>query len=143
MGEELDPALEPVLLKKTFKQGGNVVMKGYLNRPDANAETLRPDGFLRTGDVARCDEAIVMDLRSLALREGMALPCDDMDLWKLAPINDILDNAACTSCNSGSAHAVCCSSGLVSKIPSQWRAVEILSIYKPSLGISLSVDMDF
>ena len=35
------------------------------------------------------DEAIVMDWRSLALREGMALPCDDMDLWKLAPINDI------------------------------------------------------
>ena len=31
-----------------------------------------------------------MLLRSLALREGMALPCDDMDLWKLAPINDIL-----------------------------------------------------
>ena len=40
--------------------------------------------------MARCDdEAIVMDWRSLALREGMALPCDDMDLWKLAPINDI------------------------------------------------------
>ena len=73
-----------------------------------------------------------MLLRSLALRdEAMAL-CDAavlMLLWKLAPINDILDNAACTSCNSGSAHAVCCSSGLVSKIPSQWRAVEILSIY--------------
>ena len=39
--------------------------------------------------VALRDEAIVMDWRSLALREGMALPCDDMDLWKLAPINDI------------------------------------------------------
>ena len=25
--EALDPALEPVLLKKTFKQGGNIVMK--------------------------------------------------------------------------------------------------------------------
>ena len=59
-----------------------------------------------------------MLLRSLALRdEAMAL-CDAavlMLLWKLAPINDILDNAVCTSCNSGYAHAVCCSSsGLVS-----------------------------
>ena len=25
--ESLDPALEPVLLKQTFKQGGNLVMK--------------------------------------------------------------------------------------------------------------------
>ena len=54
-----------------------------------------------------------MLLRSLALRdEAMAL-CDAavlMLLWKLAPINDIFsDNAACTSCNSGHAHAVCCS----------------------------------
>ena len=59
-----------------------------------------------------------MLLRSLALRdEAMALcdPAVDMVLWKLAPINDIFDNAACTSCNSGYAHAVCCSSsGLVS-----------------------------
>ena len=37
-------------------------------------------------------EAIVMDWRSLRLRDGaMALcyPAVDMDLWKLAPINDI------------------------------------------------------
>ena len=61
-----------------------------------------------------------MDWRSLALREGMALPCDDMDLWKLAPINDIStfgillllrSSAACTSCN-GHAHAACCSSSV-------------------------------
>ena len=58
-----------------------------------------------------------MLLRSLALRdEAMALcdPAVDMLLWKLAPINDILDNAVCTSCNSGYAHAVCCSLAAVS-----------------------------
>jgi hypothetical protein len=39
-------------------------------------------------------------------------PAVDMLLWKLAPINDISDNAACTGCNTG--HAVCCSLAAVS-----------------------------
>ena len=41
-----------------------------------------------------------MLLRSLALRDEAMAPCDpalDMDLWKLAPINDISIAAACTS----------------------------------------------
>ena len=60
-----------------------------------------------------------MLLRSLALRDEAIALCDEavvlMLLWKLAPINDIFsDNAACTSCNSGYAHAVCCSLAAVS-----------------------------
>ena len=31
---------------------GPQVMLGYLNRPDATAATIDPDGFLRTGDIA-------------------------------------------------------------------------------------------
>lgn len=31
-------------------------MRGYWRRPDLDAETLRPDGWLRTGDAARRDE---------------------------------------------------------------------------------------
>lgn len=35
---------------------GPNIMKGYLNRPDATAETLTADGFLKTGDLAVIDE---------------------------------------------------------------------------------------
>jgi long-chain acyl-CoA synthetase len=35
---------------------GSVVMKGYWNRPDATAETIDADGWLRSGDMAYVDE---------------------------------------------------------------------------------------
>jgi long-subunit acyl-CoA synthetase (AMP-forming) len=35
---------------------GPVVMHGYRNRPDAMAETIDPDGWLRTGDVGELDQ---------------------------------------------------------------------------------------
>ncbi|MBN3585948.1 AMP-binding protein, partial [Algoriphagus aestuarii] len=34
---------------------GHCVMKGYHNRPEANAQVMR-DGWFRTGDIARRDE---------------------------------------------------------------------------------------
>ncbi len=35
---------------------GPNVMKGYWNRPDATAEVMTPEGFMRTGDVAYMDD---------------------------------------------------------------------------------------
>jgi acyl-CoA synthetase (AMP-forming)/AMP-acid ligase II len=35
---------------------GPIVMAGYWNRPGATAETIRPDGWLRTGDAGFMDE---------------------------------------------------------------------------------------
>ncbi len=32
------------------------LMKGYLNRPEATAETVTPDGWFRTGDIGRVDD---------------------------------------------------------------------------------------
>ncbi|WP_068876742.1 MULTISPECIES: long-chain-fatty-acid--CoA ligase [unclassified Phenylobacterium] len=35
---------------------GPIIMAGYWNRPEATAETIRPDGWLRTGDAGFVDE---------------------------------------------------------------------------------------
>ena len=34
---------------------GDIVMAGYWNRPEATAETITPDGWLKTGDAGYCD----------------------------------------------------------------------------------------
>ncbi|MDA0166842.1 long-chain fatty acid--CoA ligase [Solirubrobacter ginsenosidimutans] len=53
---------------------GHNVMKGYLNRPDATAETIDADGWFYTGDIARVDAQgryfIVDRKKDLIIRGG-------------------------------------------------------------------------
>ena len=61
---------------------GTSVIKGYLNRPDATAESI-VEGWLRTGDVARIDEDgfifIVDRKKDMVLRGGENVYCAEVE----------------------------------------------------------------
>jgi long-chain acyl-CoA synthetase len=61
---------------------GAQVIRGYLNRPEATADTIR-DGWLHTGDVARIDEhgfvAIVDRAKDMLLRGGENVYCAEVE----------------------------------------------------------------
>jgi acyl-CoA synthetase (AMP-forming)/AMP-acid ligase II len=62
-------------------KGGNVI-KGYLNREEATAESIQ-DGWLRTGDIARIDEDgfvfIVDRAKDMVLRGGENIYCAEVE----------------------------------------------------------------
>jgi acyl-CoA synthetase (AMP-forming)/AMP-acid ligase II len=62
---------------------GPQVMKGYLNRPEATAETITPDGWLRTGDIgaARPDGnfSIVDRMKELIKYKGYQVPPAELE----------------------------------------------------------------
>lgn len=61
---------------------GVVIIKGYLNRPDATAEAIQ-DGWLKTGDIARIDEDgfvfIVDRAKDMVLRGGENVFCSEVE----------------------------------------------------------------
>ncbi|MBJ20840.1 MAG: AMP-dependent synthetase [Deltaproteobacteria bacterium] len=62
---------------------GAQIIKGYLNRPDATAETIEK-GWLRTGDIARLDEEefiyIVDRAKDMVLRGGENIFCAEVEM---------------------------------------------------------------
>eukprot|EP01119_Soliformovum_irregulare_P024794 TRINITY_DN8982_c3_g1_i1.p1 TRINITY_DN8982_c3_g1~~TRINITY_DN8982_c3_g1_i1.p1 ORF type:complete len:533 (-),score=165.10 TRINITY_DN8982_c3_g1_i1:36-1634(-) len=62
---------------------GPNVMKGYLNNPKATADTITPDGFLRTGDIGYADEDghfyIVDRLKELIKYKGFQVPPAELE----------------------------------------------------------------
>jgi acyl-CoA synthetase (AMP-forming)/AMP-acid ligase II len=62
---------------------GPQVMVGYLNNPEATAETLMEDGWLRTGDIARIDPEgftfIVDRLKELIKYKGYQVPPAELE----------------------------------------------------------------
>ncbi len=61
---------------------GAVVIKGYLNRPDATADSIR-DGWFHTGDIARIDEDgfvfIVDRAKDMVIRGGENVYCSEVE----------------------------------------------------------------
>ena len=61
---------------------GPAVIKGYLNRPEATAESIR-DGWFNTGDIARIDEDgfvyIVDRAKDMVLRGGENVYCSEVE----------------------------------------------------------------
>ena len=62
---------------------GAGVFRGYWNRPDANAETFLPGGWMRTGDVAYLDDEgylyIVDRIKDLVIRGGENIGCGEVE----------------------------------------------------------------
>ena len=61
---------------------GSIVVKGYLNRPDATAEAIT-DGWFHTGDIARIDDDgflyIVDRAKDMVLRGGENVYCSEVE----------------------------------------------------------------
>jgi 4-coumarate--CoA ligase len=82
-GREVAPAAEGLSDTGELQVRGPNVMAGYLADPEATAATLLPDGFLRTGDLARLGprgEVYVVDrLKELIKYKGYQVPPAELE----------------------------------------------------------------
>ena len=73
---------------------GAIVIKGYLNRPEATADSIR-DGWFHTGDVARIDEDgfvfIVDRIKDMVLRGGENVYCSEVEaaIYELVGVAEV------------------------------------------------------
>lgn len=78
-GDDLEPGPEVV---GQLCVRGPIVIKGYINRPDATAEAI-VDGWFNTGDIARIDEDgfvyIVDRAKDMVIRGGENVYCSEVE----------------------------------------------------------------
>jgi long-chain acyl-CoA synthetase len=78
-GDDLEPGPDTV---GQLCVRGPVVIKGYLNRPEATADAIR-DGWFNTGDIARIDDDgfvyIVDRAKDMVLRGGENIYCSEVE----------------------------------------------------------------
>ncbi len=78
-GNDIEP--DPMAVGELCVRG-SVVIKGYLNRPEATAESI-PNGWFRTGDIARIDEDgfvfIVDRAKDMVIRGGENIYCSEVE----------------------------------------------------------------
>ncbi|TCD66539.1 hypothetical protein EIP91_001260 [Steccherinum ochraceum] len=73
---------------------GPIIMKGYLNNPEANAKSFSKDGFFKTGDIAKVDEEgyfyVVDRVKELIKYKGFQVPPAELEslLLQHPDIND-------------------------------------------------------
>jgi long-chain acyl-CoA synthetase len=64
-------------------RGPTIMMRGYWNRPDATAAVFLPDGWFRTGDVARIDDEgfvyLVDRAKDMIIRAGENVYCVEVE----------------------------------------------------------------
>jgi acyl-CoA synthetase (AMP-forming)/AMP-acid ligase II len=77
-GEDVGPAEDGEIWIR-----GPQVMRGYLNNPEATAETIDEDGWLHTGDIGHADEdgyfVIVDRLKELIKYRGYQVPPAELE----------------------------------------------------------------
>jgi long-chain acyl-CoA synthetase len=82
----VDPDGKPVPVGETgeiWLRGPTIMRRGYWNRPDATAEAITPEGWFRSGDIGRFDEAgflyLVDRQKDMIIRGGENVYCVEVE----------------------------------------------------------------
>lgn len=117
-GDEVKPGEAGELCVK-----GAPVIKGYLNRPEATAESIQ-DGWLRTGDIVKIDEDgfifIVDRAKDMVLRGGENVYCSEVE-------SAIFEHDAVAEC-------------VVFGVPDDRLGEEVGAVIVPAKGAEVSAD---
>ena len=68
---------------EVWLRGPTIMLRGYWNRPDANAEALTADGWFKTGDIGRIDAEgflyLIDRAKDMIIRAGENIYCVEVE----------------------------------------------------------------